>query len=105
METKMVLQRKSLDRPGRTAGTGPQQIAVAVVEAMHSARLNDRVKVIRIREVCERTSLSKGQIQRLVNLGQFPKPMALSEKRRGWVDNEISEWIAEKMRGRESGSF
>jgi predicted DNA-binding transcriptional regulator AlpA len=106
MEVMVAIKFKSSDRPGRTPGVGNEKIAEAVAMAMASAKkanAAEQAKIINIRLVCERTSLSKGQIDRLVARGCFPKPIGLSEKRRGWVDVEVSEWIAEKMRGRESG--
>lgn len=44
-------------------------------------------------EVARRTALSPSQIYRLMNQGEFPKPVQLSPRSVAWVEGEIEEWI------------
>jgi prophage regulatory protein len=53
-------------------------------------------RVSRLRAVIDRTGLSKNSIARLVKIGEFPAPIWLSANCRGYLDSEISAWIASR---------
>jgi prophage regulatory protein len=59
-----------------------------------------RVRIIRIDEVIDRTSLSKSTILRMARLGDFPASVPLGEYARGWVEAEVDAWLDEKMAAR-----
>ena len=55
------------------------------------------VRILRIRDVAAKVGLSRSQIYVLADRGQFPKPIMLSENRRGWVESEIDEWLTGRI--------
>jgi len=69
--------------------------------------MNSCVRMLRLPEVVKRTALSRSQIYRLVELGTFPKQVALGERASGWVEEEVDAWLRERiMRSRtRSASF
>ena len=54
-------------------------------------------RVLRVRDVCERTGLSRTAMYRLAKEGQFPKPIRLTTRRSGWLSEEVDEWIAARI--------
>ena len=49
-----------------------------------------------VREVVERTSLSRSTINRLVAKGEFPKPVPLNG-RKAWIEREVFDWQMEMV--------
>jgi len=45
-------------------------------------------------------TLSKCQLWRLEREGRFPKRVQVSAARHAWVESEINEWIAARIRAR-----
>ena len=56
------------------------------------------MKVLRLPEVLARVGLSKSTLWRLINAGQFPRPIRLGSRATGWIEEEIDEWIASRSR-------
>lgn len=56
-----------------------------------------------IRVVAERTSLSRATIYRLVVDGKFPKPIPVTEARKAWVDEDVTQWIRSRIDTARSG--
>jgi prophage regulatory protein len=54
-------------------------------------------RVLRLRDVCSRTGLSRTSMYRLARLGQFPKPIRLTRRTSGWLTEEIDDWIAARV--------
>ena len=55
---------------------------------------------IRIKEVMERTTLSKSTIYRMMDKGEFPKPIKLrgmGDRVVLWVKSEVDEWIENQI--------
>ncbi|MCO4206721.1 AlpA family transcriptional regulator [Aeromonas hydrophila] len=59
-------------------------------------------RLIRIREVIQRTGLSKSSIYDLMAQGCFPKTVRLSEQGRSvaFLESEIIAWMAERIAAR-----
>jgi prophage regulatory protein len=53
--------------------------------------------LVRLTAVCERTSLSRSSLYRLMGQGQFPKPIKLSAGRVAWREGDLTDWL--KSRG------
>lgn len=51
-------------------------------------------RVLRSRDVCKRTGLSRVTIWRLERQGLFPARRQLSANAVGWLEVEIEDWIA-----------
>lgn len=60
-------------------------------------------RIISLKQVTERTSLSKTHTYRLINAGLFPRPIPLGPHRVGFVESEIEKWIASRVRARDEG--
>lgn len=60
-------------------------------------------KILRLPEVKSRTGLSRSTIYLRMAKGQFPTSISLGDRAVGWVETEISEWIACHIKA--SGKF
>ncbi len=54
-------------------------------------------QMLRIREVCQRTSLSKSQLYRLVDELAFPAPIRLGRRACAWVEAEVEQWLRDRI--------
>lgn len=54
--------------------------------------------IIRRKAVEARTGLSRSTIYQRVKDGTFPPPISLGPKAVGWLQSEIEDWIAERVR-------
>ncbi|HHH46710.1 MAG TPA: AlpA family phage regulatory protein, partial [Thiotrichales bacterium] len=52
------------------------------------------------RQVAERVGLSRPTIYRKIRLGEFPKPIRVSDYRVGFLEEEIEAWISERRHER-----
>lgn len=64
-------------------------------------QLNQHDNVLKIFEVVSQTSLSKTGIYDAVKSNSFPRPLKLGKRSSGWLQSEVSEWIAERAAARE----
>jgi len=53
-----------------------------------------------IQKVIELTTLSRSTIYRLVESGKFPKPVKLTTRTIGWVEEEVRKFLQEKIDSR-----
>ena len=62
-------------------------------------------KLLRIKQVQDRTGLSKSYIYQLCNQNQFPKSIQLvaGGSSVAWVESEILEWIDSRIKARDEG--
>ncbi len=58
----------------------------------------------RLPTVMARTGLSRATIYRLAAIGEFPKPCKLASRTSAWSSDEIEQWMAERIQGRDSGN-
>jgi prophage regulatory protein len=58
------------------------------------------IRILNRRDTCHMVSISATQLDRLVNANKFPQPVWLSPKRKGWVENEIEDWLQSKIKAR-----
>jgi prophage regulatory protein len=54
---------------------------------------SDTNKLLRIREVCDLTSLAKSTIWLWVSQDRFPKPISLSPSIKVWRQSDIDSWV------------
>ncbi|MGN5136458.1 helix-turn-helix transcriptional regulator [Aeromonas veronii] len=61
-------------------------------------------RLIRIREVMNKTGLSKSGVYDLMNAGQFPKSIRLSDTGRtvAFIEAEVDSWIAARIDARKA---
>ena len=53
--------------------------------------------ILRLPTVKARTGLSRSTIYLRMSQGSFPKPISLGDRAIGWLENEIDEWIVERI--------
>ena len=56
------------------------------------------MKILKLKEVVYLTGLSRVTIWRLEQRGDFPTKIVLSPNRVGWLEDEVSDWIASRPR-------
>ena len=61
------------------------------------------MKILKAKEVSQKNSFSVGHIHRLSREDKFPKPIQLSENRRGWLASDVDEWIEKCIKERLDG--
>lgn len=59
--------------------------------------------ILRRPQVQQRTSLSRSTLYQYIKDGEFPKSMALGPRSVGWLESDISDWIAERVTISRSG--
>jgi prophage regulatory protein len=59
--------------------------------------------VLRRPKVEKQVGLSRSTIYSLMQQGLFPKPISLGPRSRGWLQAEITNWLAERVRQRDEG--
>jgi prophage regulatory protein len=57
----------------------------------------NQIKILRVRDVCAHTGLSRTTMYRLVRHGEFPQPIRLTVRTKGWLADEVDAWIAERV--------
>jgi prophage regulatory protein len=53
----------------------------------------EAVRLLRIRDVCAWTSLSRAALYRMVQQGDFPHPRKLGPQVVAWRSDEVAAWI------------
>lgn len=56
------------------------------------------MKMIRLKDVIDKTGLSRSTIYRLVNQGDIPQPIKLTEKTSVWILSEVDEFLERKVK-------
>jgi prophage regulatory protein len=55
-------------------------------------------QILRFQGVAERVGLGRTYIYDLIRSGDFPQPVALGKRARGWRASEIEAWIEARQR-------
>ncbi|AVH31060.1 DNA-binding protein [Vibrio fluvialis] len=58
------------------------------------------MRFLKLKEVMEKTALSRSAIYRKMNEGEFPESVSLGERAIAWVESEVDEWMAERLQTR-----
>lgn len=62
-----------------------------------AAQLQTALTILRRKQVEARTGLSRSTIYERIRAGTFPAPVSLGAKAVGWVESEISDWLADQI--------
>ncbi len=54
------------------------------------------MRILRINEVCKKTGIGRSTIYRMMQQGEFPKPIKLGKKISGWLEEDIDQWLREQ---------
>lgn len=60
------------------------------------------MKLIRIKDVMDRTGLGRSTVYKYMNLGLFPKSVNLTSRAVAWVESEVEEWIQQNIERRDA---
>ncbi|MDA0148268.1 AlpA family transcriptional regulator [Vibrio sp. LaRot3] len=54
-------------------------------------------KIIRLPVVIQKTGLSRSTIYLRMSKGTFPQSISLGERAIGWVEEEIEQWVLQRI--------
>jgi prophage regulatory protein len=60
--------------------------------------INMVTSILRLPAVKQRTGLSRSTIYLRMNDGTFPQPISLGARAIGWVEDDIQQWLEERIR-------
>ncbi len=63
-----------------------------------------QLSILRRKQVQARTGLSRSTIYLYIKADQFPKPVALGPRAVGWIEAEVVEWIANRLKAARSSA-
>lgn len=53
-------------------------------------------RLLTMKELVRATTLSRASVYRLVEAGQFPRPIRIGPQRIAWKSSSIAEWMAQR---------
>lgn len=56
-----------------------------------------QMRLIKLKEVIEKTSLGRSTIYEFMTKGTFPKQVSLGAKSVAWLESEVDDWIMERI--------
>jgi prophage regulatory protein len=56
--------------------------------------MTDVDRIIRLKDVLDRTGLSRSTIYRKVHEGSFPPQISISAQGAGWRESDINRWVS-----------
>ena len=63
------------------------------------------MRILKLKEVLNRTGLGKTSLYALIKNADFPKQIPLGSRAVGWLENEVDAWILEKIESRSRLTF
>ena len=57
----------------------------------------DSMKLLRVKEVANKTSVGKSTIWSWVKDGKFPEPIKISDRISVWKESDVDAWIESKI--------
>ncbi|ENM3821393.1 AlpA family transcriptional regulator [Vibrio cholerae] len=58
------------------------------------------MRFLKLKEVMEKTALSRSAIYRKMNDEEFPQSVSLGDRAVAWVESEVDEWMVECLKNR-----
>ncbi|HBH7893877.1 TPA: AlpA family phage regulatory protein [Vibrio vulnificus] len=55
------------------------------------------MRLIRLKEVLDKTGLSKATLYRLIAAGEFPASIQISSRAVGWEESQVDEFLIKKV--------
>lgn len=59
------------------------------------------MRIIRLKDVMATTGLGRSSIYKYAQEDSFPKPVSLGGRSSGWIQDEVEEWVIEKIAQRD----
>ena len=69
-----------------------------------SNSIQQELSILRCKQVQARTGLARSTIYLHIKTGTFPRPVPLGARAVGWLESEVCDWIAERVRLARGGS-
>ena len=60
------------------------------------------MRIIRLKEVIDCTSLGRSTIYKYISEGSFPKSVPLGGRSVGWVESEVMSWVMARIEARDA---
>lgn len=55
------------------------------------------MRFLKLKEVMQKTALSRSSIYRKMEEGEFPKSVSLGDRAIAWVESEVDDWMEERL--------
>jgi len=62
------------------------------------------MRLIKLKNVMDLTGLGRSTVYKHIASGDFPKPVPLGTRAVAWVEDEVQEWILDKIEQRDTDS-
>lgn len=62
------------------------------------------MEILSIKQTCQRIGVSRTTLWQLTRGGTFPRPVEITDKRRGYVASEVDAWIRARMAARDKAA-
>ncbi|HGN2666766.1 MULTISPECIES: AlpA family transcriptional regulator [Pseudomonas] len=60
------------------------------------------MRIMRLQEVMATTGLARSTIYKFISEGTFPKTVPLGGRSVGWVEEEVQDWVLERIEERDA---
>ena len=64
---------------------------------LSKSQQNENVRLIRRKEVQDKTGIGASSIYAMMKKGEFPQSVNISERRVAWIESDIDQWISERI--------
>jgi prophage regulatory protein len=61
------------------------------------SQLNNALKILRMKQVTERTGICRALVYRYIREGKFPSSIRLGERAVGWYEHDIDAWLSSRI--------
>ena len=61
-------------------------------------KIQREMAILRRPQVEQRTGLSRSTLYQYIKEGNFPKPLPRGPRAVGWLESDVSDWIAARVR-------
>lgn len=69
---------------------------------MRTTDIGERpMRFLKLKEVMEKSALSRSAIYRKMNDGEFPQSVSLGDRAVAWVESEVQDWVIDKVAERD----
>ena len=58
------------------------------------------MRFLKLKEVMQKTALSRSAIYRKMDQGSFPQTVSLGDRAVAWIDSEVEEWMEKVLHSR-----
>jgi prophage regulatory protein len=55
------------------------------------------MKLIKLKEVMNKSALGRSTIYKFISEGKFPKSISLGDRAVAWLESDVDDWILERV--------